>query len=134
MPRSARGSLEGAGPGDDRRDRTGALWDLRNEPGHSVGFTVFRFATGGHSYLVCGHAIGQTAGADGWASGVHPLMAETALRSLHVLRDLDVDYLLPDRTRRDPEPPLPFGPSERAPITEKVRAYLVKKHRLPPAS
>ena len=103
-------------------------------PGHSVGFTVFRFATGGHSYLVCGHAIGQTAGADGWASGVHPLMVETALRSLHVLRDLDVDYLLPDRTRREPEPPLPFGPSERAPITEKVRAYLVKKHRLPPAS
>lgn len=99
-------------------------------PGHAVGFTVFRFATGGHSYLVCGHAVGQTAAEGGWAVGVHPLMVETALRSLDQLRDLVADFLLPDRTCHEPAPPLPFGPDERKAITDAAREYLRKKHRL----
>ena len=99
-------------------------------PGHTVGFTGYRFAIDGVSYLIAGHAIRQLPGG-GWGMAVHPLMVDAALGSLRTLRELDVDFLLPDVTRREPPPPLAFGRRERAEVTERVLEYLAKKHELP---
>ncbi len=96
-------------------------------PGHSVGQTGYRVAIDGKSYLICGHAIRPMPTRDRWTIGAHPLMLETALRSMSRLRDLEVDFLLPDRTNWGLVPPLPFGPDERAAITDSVRAQLEKK-------
>lgn len=97
-------------------------------PGHSVGFTAFRVAIEGRSYLVLGHAIRQLP-AGSWGAGVNRLLVESGLRSLRKLRDLDVDFALPDRTRDRP-PPLLFGKDERGRILDQVEAYLAKKHGL----
>ena len=97
-------------------------------PGHAVGFTCFRYEIDGRKYLISGHIINQTSG--GWASHFHPLLLEAGIRSLEALRNLDVDYLLPDKTQREPFPPLPFGPEDRAEVVERALQYLARKHRI----
>ena len=98
-------------------------------PGHAVGYTAFRFESEGATYLVCGHAVKQT-GTNGWAVGVAPPMIPSALRSLELLRELEVDFLLPDYTNRDPAPPVPFDRAARDEVADRVRAYISKKHRV----
>ena len=96
-------------------------------PGHSVGFTGFRFAVAGSTYLVVGHGVRQLPSEGGWAIATGGPLIEVALRTLDKLAELEVDFLLPDSTRWGPAPPLAFGPAERAAIRESARAYLIKK-------
>lgn len=96
-------------------------------PGHSVGFTGFRLAVAGSTYLVLGHGIRQLPSEGGWAIATGGPLIDVALRTLDKLAELEVDLLLPDNTRWGPAPPLPFGPAERAAVRESARAYLIKK-------
>ena len=97
-------------------------------PSHAVGFHCYRFELAGRRYLLCGHMMRQTPA--GWGAIVAPQLLEAGIRSFKSLRSLDVDILLPDRSQREPAPPLAFGPEERAACIQSTFQYLEKKHRV----
>ncbi len=98
-------------------------------PGHAPGFTAHRFALEGKRYLLFGHLTREMSPGS-WGTYVAPPLLDAAIRSLERLRALDVDLLLPDRTLGDQEPPLPFGPAERAAVVSSTLEYLSKKHKV----
>jgi hypothetical protein len=119
------GFVERTGPGPD----LAAIYT----PGHTLGFHSFRWSGPRGSYLFASHLIEPRARS--WTFALHPLLRDAGLRSLETLRGLDVDFLLPLRTRakgdpaQGPRAPLPFGKAVRDKAVDQATAEVLRKLR-----
>jgi hypothetical protein len=93
-------------------------------PGHTLGFTSYRFEIGGASFLASGDTIVQNI--KGWRAKVPKVLAELGGKSLEVLRGIEVDFLIPNQSTEQGVP-IPFGREERERIVDEAAAALAKK-------
>lgn len=119
------GFVERVGPGPD----LAAIYS----PGHTLGFHSFRWSGAQGSYLFASHMIEPRARS--WSFALHPILKDAGLRTLEQLRGIDVDFLLPLRTRgtgdpaQGPRAPLPFGKVVRDKAVDQATAEVRRKLR-----
>jgi glyoxylase-like metal-dependent hydrolase (beta-lactamase superfamily II) len=93
-------------------------------PGHTLGFTGYRFEIDGGRFLVSGDMIVENI--KGWRAKVPKVLAELGAKSLETLRGIEVDFLIPNQSS-DQGPPIPFGHDERERIVDEAADALARK-------
>lgn len=94
-------------------------------PGHTPGFTVFRW-NGSKRYLVSGDIIAEDSA--GWSAFIST-EPQTGADSLRRMMDMECDLLLPSESAGDRLPPIQFGRAERETILRGVLRRVAKKYK-----
>src|SRR5262245_51675191 len=75
-------------------------------PGHTQGFTVFRWTTPDTRYLISGDIIHEDP--QGWTAFLNEGLHRIGAQSLQRLREIECDALLPNETAGENTPPIRF--------------------------
>lgn len=98
-------------------------------PGHTPGYTAYRWSYRGKNYLFGGHLIWPSR--HGWFAAASATDFRGSVKSIQALADLDCDFLLPEgcivRTDAPRHVPLPFGDAERRAAVDSAGRYLQQK-------
>ena len=91
--------------------------------GHTLGFTVYRLVTE-RVFLFIGDFLVPKSGA--WTANVYKLLMTVGIANLNLLKALDYDYLLPNKSKGPERPPFVLAPAERESAIDAAIAGLMK--------
>jgi len=92
--------------------------------GHTLGFTAYKLSTKEATYLFIGDFLVPKSGA--WKANVSKLLVPVGIANLNLLKTLDFDYLLPNKSKGHARPPFVLGPAERESAIDAAIAGLMK--------
>ena len=99
-------------------------------PGHTAGFTVYRWASPSGTYVFCGDIVYRDR--RGWTAFLNDGLHQVGANSLARLATIDCDALLPNETWSDPAPPVPFEGDHRNEIVSQALARVRSKYKVTP--
>jgi glyoxylase-like metal-dependent hydrolase (beta-lactamase superfamily II) len=91
--------------------------------GHTLGFTAYRLVAE-RVYLLIGDFLVPKIGA--WTANVYKLLMPVGIANLNLLKTLDFDYLLPNKSKGPERPPFALAPAERQSAIDAAIAGLMK--------
>jgi len=94
--------------------------------GHTLGFTAFRLVHRDGVFLFIGDLLVPKAGI--WAANVRRQLMPAGIRNLKLLKKLEFDYLLPNKSKGPLQPPFRLvGPSRETAIDNAIRVLQKKR-------
>ena len=102
--------------------------------GHTLGFTAYRLVHLDGVFLFIGDFLVPKVGV--WAANIYKLLMPIGIENLKLLKRLEFDFLLPNKSKGSPQPPFKLVGSDReAAINDAILALERKqKHSRAPAS
>ena len=97
-------------------------------PGHTAGFTVYRWTSSSGTYLFSGDIVYRDK--IGWTAFLSEGLHQRGANSIATLLDLDCDALLPSETWSEPAPPVPFREHHRDAIVSQTLARIRAKYKV----
>lgn len=91
--------------------------------GHTLGFTAYRLVTE-RVFLFIGDFLVPKRGK--WTANVRKLLMPVGIANLNLLKTLDFDYLLPNKSKGPERPPFALAPAERESSIDAAIAGLMK--------
>ena len=93
--------------------------------GHTLGFTAYKLATPGITFLLTGDFL--TPAGEGWIANVYKLLLPVGIANLKALKDTSFDAVLPNISKGLGMPPFKLTASERIRAIDQAIAGLTKR-------